>query len=80
MHTTRPKIQIKRSIVNRSPCIVGAPVELEYDPEEQVEQAEAPESHTPARLPSVERQACCVGDRSKMVKHKAWATTTVAPR
>ena len=46
MHTTRPKIQIKRSIVNRSPCIVGAPVELEYDPEEQVEQAEAPESHT----------------------------------
>ena len=29
---------------------------------------------------SQKRQVFCVGDRLKMVKHKAWATTIVAPK
>ena len=31
-------------------------------------------------IPSVKRQFFCKGDRLKMDKHKAWATTIVAPR
>ena len=37
-------------------------------------------ANTIALLPSVKRQVFCVGDRLKMVKHKAWATTIVAPK
>ena len=33
-----------------------------------------------ALLPLVKRQVFCVGDRLKMDKHKAWATTIVAPK
>ena len=33
-----------------------------------------------ALLPLVKSQVFCVGDRLKMDKHKAWATTTVAPK
>ena len=36
--------------------------------------------HTLALLPSAKRQVFCVGDRLKMVKHQAWATTIVAPK
>ena len=39
-----------------------------------------PHTHTLALLPSVKRQVFWVGDRLKMVKHKAWATTIVAPK
>ena len=35
---------------------------------------------TLALLPLVKRQVFCVGDRLKMDKHKAWATTIVAPK
>ena len=35
---------------------------------------------TLALLPSVKRQVFCEGDRLKMDKHKAWATTIVAPK
>ena len=31
-------------------------------------------------IPSVKRQVFCVGDRLKMDKHKAWASTIVAPK
>ena len=37
-------------------------------------------SHTLALLPSVKRKVFCVRDGLKMVKHKAWATTIVAPK
>ena len=33
-----------------------------------------------ALSPLVKRQVFCVGDRLKMVKHQAWATTIVAPK
>ena len=36
--------------------------------------------HTLALLPSVKREVFCVGDRLKMLKHKAWATTIIAPK
>ena len=36
-------------------------------------------THTIALLPLVTRQVFCVGDRLKMVKHQALATTIVAP-
>ena len=39
-----------------------------------------PTPHTLALLPSVKRQVFCVGDRLKMVKHQAWATTIVTPK
>ena len=37
-------------------------------------------THTLALLPLVKRQVFCVGDRLKMVKRKAWATTIVVPK
>ena len=37
-------------------------------------------SNTLALLPSVKRQIFCVGNRLTIVKHKAWATTIVAPK
>ena len=37
-------------------------------------------SDTLALLPLVKRQVFCEGDRLKMDKHKAWATTIVAPK
>ena len=37
-------------------------------------------THTLALLPLVKRQVFCVGDRLKMVKHQAWATTIVTPK
>ena len=39
-----------------------------------------PITDTLALLPLVKRQVFCVGDRLKMDKHKAWATTIVAPK
>ena len=36
--------------------------------------------HTVDLLPSLKRKVFCVGDRLKMVKHKAWATTIVTPK
>ena len=38
------------------------------------------QTDTLALLPLVKRQVFCVGDRLKMDKHKAWATTIVAPK
>ena len=37
-------------------------------------------THTLALLPLIERQVFCVWDRLKMIKHKVWATTIVAPK
>ena len=37
-------------------------------------------THTLALLPSVKRQVFCVGNRLKMVKHKACAITIVVPK
>ena len=42
--------------------------------------ASSAKTDTLALLPSVKRQVFCVGDRVKMDKHKAWATTIVAPK
>ena len=38
------------------------------------------QTDTLALLPSVKGQVFCVGDRLKIDKHKAWATTIVAPK
>ena len=38
------------------------------------------QTDTLALLPLVKRQVFCVGDRLKMDKHQAWATTIVAPK